>query len=372
VVKGRALQQRTLGRAEGKIGVYLMKSIRTLAGLAAAALLVAGCSSTAAPSQSSAPVGDCGTTGVYCIGLVTDMGKVDDKSFNQSAWEGVQAAATAVPGAKTKYIETSAATDYAPNIKKFVDGKYNVIVTVGFALGEATTAAAKANPSIKFIGVDQAQSDTIANLTGLVFPEDQAGYAVGYLAGKLTKTNKIGQVLGAQFPAVERYAKGYEAGAKAANASVKVTTVYHAAGNNAFSDPTWGAAEAQKQLDQQADVIFGAGGGTGNGALGQVAKATGAGTSVFCIGVDTDQWETLPDAHPCLVTSAEKSIADGTADLVKQASAGTIKGGNFTGGASIAPFHDFDSKVPADVKAEVAKVVADLASGTLKTGVTVG
>lgn len=350
-----------------------MKAIRTLAFAAAAALAFTGCAGAPASTGSAAaPAGECGTAGVYCIGLVTDMGKVDDKSFNQSAWEGVQAAAKSITGAKTKYVETAAATDYAANIKKFVDGKYDAIVTVGFALGDATTAAAKANPKVKFIGIDQFQAATLDNLTGLGFPEDQAGYAVGFLAGKLTKTNKVGQVLGMQIPPVERYAKGFEAGAKAANASVTVTTVYHPAGNTAFSDPTWGAAEAQKQLDQKADVIFGAGGGTGNGALGQVAKASGAGTSIYCIGVDTDQWLTLPDAHPCLVTSGEKLIADGTAELLKQAQGGTIKGGNFTGKAGISAYHDFDAKLPTEVKTAVAKVVADLASGALKTGVTVG
>ncbi|MCE1174464.1 MAG: BMP family ABC transporter substrate-binding protein [Propionibacteriales bacterium] len=350
-----------------------MKSFRILAGIAAAGLALTACTSAPAPSGApSAPAGNCGDAGVYCIGLVTDMGKIDDKSFNQSAWEGIEAAGKEIPGAKTKYIETSAATDYAANIKKFVDGKYNVIVTVGFNLAEATTTAAKANPNIKFIGVDQGQTDTIANLTGLVFPEDQAGYAVGYLAGKLTKTNKLGQVLGMQIPPVEKFAKGFIAGAKASNATATVTTVYHPAGNNAFGDPTWGAAEAQKQLDQKADVIFGAGGGTGNGALGQVAKAPGAGTSVFCIGVDTDQWFTVPEAHGCLVTSAEKKIADGTAALVKAAKDGSIKGGNWVGKAGISPFHDFDAKVPQAVKDEVAKVVADLASGALKTGVTLG
>ncbi len=357
-----------------------MKSTRALALVPVLALGLAGCggstgnsSGGSTGSASGTVTGDCGSSGVFCVGLVTDSGKVDDKSFNQSAWQGVQAAEKAISGTKTKYIETTDTKDYAANIKKFTDAKYNVVVTVGFLMADATVAAAKANPNVKFIGVDQDTSAAAQpNLTGLVFPEDQAGYAAGFLAGKLTKTNKLGQVLGMQIPPVEKFAKGFDAGAKKANPAVAVTTVYHPAGDTAFSDPTWGAAESQKQLDQGADVIFGAGGKTGNGALAQIAKANGAGDKIFCIGVDTDQWNTVPEAQKCLVTSAMKLITEGTTDLLKQAKDGSMKGGNFTGKAGLAPYHDFDSKVPADVKTAVDKLVADLKSGAVTTGVKLG
>lgn len=353
-----------------------MKAKRYLvASGAVLALALAGCGgstgSSSAGGTASSGSGDCSSTTVFCVGLVTDLGKIDDKSFNQSAWEGVQKAGSDL-GAQTKYIETVATTDYANNIKQFLDAKYDVIVTVGFNMAQATVDAAKANPNTTFIGVDQDQSaGTVPNLAGLVFPEDQAGYAAGYLAGLLTKTNKIGQVLGMQIPPVERYAKGYEAGAKASNPKVTVTTVYHPAGDNAFSDPVWGANEAKNQLNQGADVIFGAGGNTGNGALGQIAKATGAGTSVYCIGVDTDQWDTVPQAQPCLVTSAEKMITDGVFTLLQKAKDGSIQGGNFLGTTGIAPYHDFASKIPQDIQDKVAAVVKGLADGSIKTGVVV-
>ncbi len=354
-----------------------MKAKRYLvASSAVLALALAGCGGSTGSSGSSgsntSASGDCSSADTFCVGLVTDLGKIDDKSFNQSAWEGVQKAGTDL-GAKTKYIETVATTDYENNIKQFLDAKYDVIVTVGFNMATATVDAAKANPDTRFIGVDQDQSqEKVDNLTGLVFPEDEAGYAAGYLAGMLTTSNKIGQVLGMQIPPVERYAKGYENGAKAANPKVKTTTVYHPAGDNAFSDPVWGANEAKKQLNQGADVIFGAGGNTGNGALGQVAKADGAGTSVYCIGVDTDQWGTLPDAQPCLVTSAEKKITDGVFTLLQKAKDGSIEGGNFVGTTGLAPYHDFASKIPQDVQDKVAQVVSGLEDGSIKTGVTLG
>lgn len=355
-----------------------MQRMRTLAGISILALVLAACSSGSTESaegtmeETSAAVADdsnCAAAESFCVGLVTDIGKVDDKSFNQSAHEGAMAAAAEV-GGFYKYIETTDTKDYAANMKQFTDKSYDVIVTVGFLMAEATVAAAKENPNTKFIGVDQFQGEEVANLTGLIFPEDQAGYAAGYLAGMLTKSNKLGQVLGLEIPPVQKFAKGFEAGAKAANANVKVTTVYHPPADNGFADPVWGAAEAKKQLSQGADIIFGAGGGTGNGALIEIAKAEGAGTSVFCIGVDTDQWGTVPEAQPCLVTSAMKGLVEGTTDLVKAAFDGSIKGGNFLGTTGLADYHDLASAVPADVQSKVAEVVAGLKDGSIQTGVT--
>jgi basic membrane protein A len=348
--------------------------MRTLAGISILALVLAACSSgttDTAAEETAAGLDDsnCAAAENFCVGLVTDIGKVDDKTFNQSAHEGATAAAAEV-GGFYKYIETTDSKDYAANLKQFTDKSYDVIVTVGFMLGEATAVAAKENPNSKFIGVDQFQAEEVANLTGLIFPEDQAGYAAGYLAGLMTKTNKLGQVLGGEIPPVQKFAKGFEAGALKANPAVKVTTVYHASDGKEFSDPVWGAAEAKKQLAQGADIIFGAGGGTGNGALGEIAKAEGAGTSIFCIGVDLDQWNTVPEAQPCLVTSAMKGLVEGTSDLVKAAFDGSIKGGNFLGTTGLADYHDLASAVSADIQSEVAKVVAGLKDGSVKTGVT--
>jgi basic membrane protein A len=351
-----------------------MKRMRTLAGISILALVLAACSSgttdTAAEETAAAlDVSNCAAAENFCVGLVTDIGKVDDKSFNQSAHEGAMAAAAEV-GGFYKYIETTDTKDYAANMGQFTDKSYDVIVTVGFLMAEATVTAAKANPNTKFIGVDQFQAEEVANVTGLIFPEDQAGYGAGYLAGLMTKTNKIGSVLGLEIAPVQLFAKGFEAGAKAANANVAVTTVYHPPADNGFGDPVWGAAEAKKQLAQGADIIFGAGGGTGNGALIEIAKAEGAGTSIFCIGVDTDQWFTVPEAQPCLITSAVKGLTEGTTDLVKKAFDGSIAGGNFVGSAGIADYHDFASVVPMDVQEKVAGVVAGLKDGSIKTGVT--
>jgi len=322
----------------------------------------------AAPSK-AASESDCGTGALFCIGLVTDTGKVDDKSFNQSAWEGAKAAAK-VNGGFAKYIETTDPKDYGKNIGQFASKKYDVIIGVGFLMAEAMTEAAADYPKIKFIGVDQFQGTAIPNLTGLVFPEDKAGFLAGYLPGHLTKTGKTGAVLGTEVvPPVRYFGEGYRNGVAYAAKELKkkypsTKLIYHAP-DNAFNDPAWGGATAQQLLSQGYDVIFGAGGNTGNGALLRVAKKKGA----YCIGVDSDQWGTLPEARPCLVTSAMKLIDKGVADIIASIVDGTSKGGNFFGAVGLAPLHDFSKKVPASVQAKLKAITPKVLSGAVKTGV---
>ncbi|HQE92027.1 MAG TPA: BMP family ABC transporter substrate-binding protein [Anaerolineae bacterium] len=301
----------------------------------------------------------------YKIGLVTDVGRINDRSFNQSAWEGVQQAGKEL-NAEVKYIETTDAKDYENNIKQFADEDYNLIVTVGFALGDATIKMAKAYPKINFIGVDQSQSETLPNLAGLVFHEDQAGYLAGVLAAYLTKSGTIAAVLGTDLvPPVVAFNEGYIAGAKSVRPDIKVISTYHPGEiSQAFTDPEWGAATAAQAIDQGADVIFGAGGMTGNGALEETATHPG----LYCIGVDTDQWETVPGAHACLVSSAMKMITPSIVELAKLAKEGKFPGGNYYGAAGLAPFHDFDSKIPDDVKKNLEAIDKGLKDGSIKTG----
>jgi basic membrane protein A and related proteins len=302
------------------------------------------------------------------VGLVTDVGRVNDRSFNQSAWQGVQnyAAAAGLGEDDFRYVETQAATDYADNIQQFVDAGYQVIVTVGFALGEATITAAQENPDIYFIGVDQFQGETLPNLVGLVFHEDQSGFLAGALAAHLSKSGTIAAVLGTDLvPPVVAFGEGYQAGALYINPDINVISTYHPGElSQAFTDPEWGAATARQAIDQGADVIFGAGGLTGNGALQEAATQEG----LYCIGVDTDQWETLPAAHPCLVSSAMKLITPAVEELIGTVADGSFQGGNYFGQAGLAPFHDFEDVVPQEVKDSLAEIDAGLKDGSITTG----
>jgi basic membrane protein A len=323
----------------------------------------------AAEGAGGAEEGDCSSDEVLCIGLVTDVGEVDDKSFNQSGWEGVQQAAEEL-GAQTDYIETQDAKDYASNIGLFAENDYDIIVTVGFGMTDATIEAAQNYPDIDFIGVDQFQVEPLENLTGLVFNEDKAGFQAGALAASLTESDTIAAVLGTDLvPPVVAFKEGYENGAAYINPDVNIISTYHPGGMDvAFTDPEWGASTAKQALDQGADVVFAAGGKTGNGGLIEVAGTEGA----WCIGVDTDQWETVPEAHPCLVSSAVKLITPGVADLIGMSVNGELPAGNFFGPTGLAPFHDHEDAVPQEVKDQLAEIAAGLEDGSLETGYNPG
>jgi len=344
------------------------KQIATLGLTAAiAALALAGLNTSSVGAQAATPAATASASGIK-VGLVTDVGRVDDRGFNQSSWEGVKASAAAL-GIPAEYIETTDPADYANNIDALLGKGDNVIVTVGFNLADATVKAAQANPKVLFVGVDEFQDPVISNVVGIVFNEDQSGFLAGVLAARMSKSGKVAGVYGASVPAVVRFKEGFENGAKYANPKISVQSTYYPGDiSKAFNDPTWGATTAGQAIDQGTDVVFAAGGGTGNGALAEVARRTTKDKPLFCIGVDTDQWLTLDNAHPCLLTSAAKLIPPAIDLVLKQAVAGTAKGGNFVGTVGLTPFHDFSTVIPQAVQDELTKLAGDLASGKLATG----
>ncbi len=352
------------------LAVFSVLAVLTLLLAACPAVPVAPAPTTGGEATATEPAA--AESSDLLIGLVTDVGRVNDRSFNQSAWEGTQKAAASLGVAEdsVKYIETQDAKDYADNIQQFVDAGYDVIVTVGFALGDATIEAARNNPDINFIGVDQFQSEELPNLAGLIFSEDRSGFLAGVLAARLSESGTIASVLGTDLvPPVVAFGTGYENGAKYANPDINVITTYHPGGLDvAFSDPEWGAATSAQAIDQGADVVFGAGGNTGNGALQEVASRVSEDNQLYCIGVDTDQWETVPAAQPCLVSSAMKLITPGVVDLITLANEGNFPGGNYVGEVGLAPFHDFEDSISQELKDELETVRAGLEDGSISTG----
>lgn len=303
----------------------------------------------------------------FCVGLVTDTGGVFDKSFNQSAWEGALLAEQNL-SAHIDFLESQDAGVYAENLAFFGDRGYDVILSVGYGLTTATQNAAPLYPDSDFVGVDQDSGGAGANYTGLLFHEENAGFLAGALAAMMSSSGSVGAVLATdQVPTIVLFKKGFDAGAKYIDANTTVLTVYHPGGlDTAFTDPDWGAARAAEMIAAGADVIFGVGGTTGNGAILETAEHN----STYCIGVDSDQWETLPEAHPCLISSAMKKIDSGVYALIEAAKVGRFPGGNYYGAVGMAPYHDFDSVIPANVKATMAQLEANLTAGTLSTGVT--
>jgi basic membrane protein A len=343
----------------------MKKRNAALAVLLIAAVFLPACSS-------STP--DCTRPEIVCVGLVTSVGKIDDHSFNQSAWEGVQQAQADGLIQLARYIESVDARDYDENIAIFADAGYDIIVTVSSALGEATIAAAEEYPQLYFIAIDQFQEAGTEkpNLAGLVFPEDQAGFLAGALAAQMTATGKVGAVLGTDaYPPAWRYGEGFRAGAKYINPEVEVIVTYHndVDFDKASFDPDWGATTAYTLIDEGVDVLFGGSGTTGDGAVVAASQR-----GIYAIGAEMDQYYLQPEAAPLLLTSADKSISPGIYTLIvrardAQAGTGAFPGGNYSGECSYAPFHDLDSQVPAEVKARMEEINQGLHEDRIQTEV---
>jgi ABC-type tungstate transport system permease subunit/basic membrane lipoprotein Med (substrate-binding protein (PBP1-ABC) superfamily) len=331
---------------------------------------------TAVPAQPTAAPTQPPAVKKVKVGLVSDQGGVNDKSFNQGAWEGVQKAAKEFNW-DAQYVESKQPTDYEKNIDQFATENYDVIVTVGFMMGDATALKAKQYPNVKFAIVDNAYfptkgsaacADTVkdcyadgglTNVTSLMFQEDEVGFLAGVVAAGVSKTGVICTVSGMEIPPVVRYVTGYQAGAKWFKPDVKALNVYIPS----FIDPAKGKENGQAMIGQGCDVIFGVGGNTGNGGL-LAAKEKG----LMAIGVDVDQYNTYPEVKDALVTSAMKNVDAAVYEYLKAANGGATKPGIVTaniknGGVGLAPYHDWDSKVPADVKAKVQEAIDGLKSG---------
>jgi basic membrane lipoprotein Med (substrate-binding protein (PBP1-ABC) superfamily) len=323
---------------------------------------------------------------IESVCLVTDLGQVNDGTFNQFAHEGA-VEATDEFGLDYNYIETQAQTDYATNIQTCLDDGYDVIVTVGFLIADVTRQAAIDNPEVYFIGVDQfvgPDADGNAapvNYTGLQFREDQSGFLAGALAAQMTalgdlaaaegEQEVIGGVYGIEIPPVVKFRNGYEQGAKYINPDINVLGVYLPS----FIDPAAGGQAANQEIGDGADVIFGAGGPTGTGGIKEAAQQ-----GVLVIGVDQDEYLTsfgngdAPGAEN-LISSAVKRVNQ----AVYLAIQSLVEGGeDFPGGSiyilsaandgvGFAPPHDAD--VPEEVLTKMDEILAGLKDGTIVTGV---
>ncbi len=302
------------------------------------------------------------------VRLVTDIGKIDDRTFNQFAYEGMQAAADCF-GFDTSYIETASEADYAKNIATSLEGNPDLIITVGFLLATDTLDAANKNPDVKFLGIDQFQPEFPDNYVGVQFREDEGGCLAGTAAGLLTESNVIGVVAGREdVPPVVRYVNAYESCAKKVNPDVNVLSIY----NEAFNTPDKGASDAQQFIGEGADVIFGAGGPTGSGG---VVEATTQGK--WGIGVDQDEYFSTFDGGKAagadkLATSAIKRVDLSVFDNIVRLLKDDFSGGLYTlsasnGGITYAPPHDAD--VPQDVLDKLEETRQALAAGNFDIGV---
>lgn len=338
------------------------------------------------------------------IGLVTDVGTLDDRNFNQYSWEGAVDGASRLGAAEPKSAISLASADIKKNIQAFVDEDYDIIVTVGFAAGNDTAAAAKANPDIRFIGVDQsficidengdidktpaddpATTDVVEspdcngdpatllpNYVGIGWQEQQPGYLAGIVAASISKTGHIAAIGGtASIPAVVNYIEGYKTGATSVNPDASVTVYYvsPAPDQKAFNDPVQGNTDANQLLaiDPEIDVMFQVAGKTGNGVLQAACDA-----GIWGIGVDVDQYVSVPETASCTFVSAEKKLKKNVSDMIVKISEGTAPAGGVklditTDDVGLSSFHEFESQVTPELQAALDAAVAGMKDGTLVT-----
>jgi len=379
---------------------------------ATAAILIAACSSggaapsasSAAPSESaaasesaSASASAGGGSKDYTACVAFDTGGLGDKNFNDLAKKGLEDAAAA--GYTTFFSEAQGATDYAANIQRLVDQGCQSIVTVGFLQSQATADAAAANPEVAFSQVDTAWNEAgpdfqmgtaddtprPPNFTGLDYQIDQASMLAGYLAAGWSKSGKVGTYGGLAFPGVTRFMDGLYAGVQYYNQQKGTTVtvvgwdgsledptttgtfVGGSGGNDTWNDPGKGEQFAKTFLDQGVDVVHPVAGSTGNGTI-KAMHAAGK----WAIGVDADQWISLGDTeyHKALLTSAQKAIDVSVVDVINKNAGGDPGGEDYSGtlannGVLLAPFHDYDSQISAELKSEIETLRAAIADGSV-------
>lgn len=353
---------------------------------AASASQAASASSSAAASP-SAPAPQANLK----IGVVTDIGTLNDKGYNEYSFKGAVDGAQAIGSPTPQSTVPKDASEYAADIAAFVSQKYDVIVTVGFNLTADTVKAAKANPNIRFVGVDQSPvcvdpqgnpdpkfackgdaKTVLPNYTSLYFAEDQAGYLAGIVAASASKNGSIGAIGGTTLcaPCV-RYIQGYELGAKSVKSDIKVSSAYvtNDFSNAAFNDPAGGKNFAQTFISaNKPDVLFAVAGKTGNGVLEAACAA-----NIYGVGVDVDQWVSLgAPANACLITSAEKHVESAVSQAIVGIAGKTLAPADVlfnadNDGIGVSDFHDKASLFGPEVKQALDTALAGMKAHTLQT-----
>ncbi|MGI5214314.1 BMP family lipoprotein [Plantactinospora sp. CA-290183] len=343
-------------------------SVFAVGGLALSAAAACG----EAPEETNEGGGTAADT--YSACMVTDVGGIDDKSFNTSAWKGLEAAKAANPNIEIKNTSSKAEADYEPNLTQYVNQKCDFILAVGGLMSGATSKIAKAHPDQQFGIVDAKLLE--ANVFPMQFDTAQAAFQAGYLAAGMSKSGKVATYGGEKIPPVTIFMDGFVDGVAHYNQTKGKNvqalgwnkTTQNGSFTNSFVKQDEGKKVSDALVAQGADIIMPVAGGAG---LGTTAAAQASGGKYSAIWVDTDGCESTPNCS-ALVTTVVKNISDAVRDAVETAAKGEklahdpgYLGTLANNGVSLAPYHEFDSKVPAELKAEVDKLKADIAAGTV-------
>jgi basic membrane protein A len=363
-----------------------------VAGLAALTLVLAGCGSkkndnngstnTAGnggqTTASTAPSSGTGTTasagGALKACMVLDTGGVDDKSFNQSSWAGMQAANQANPKIEISYVPSNSGNDYTPNLKAEVTKGCQTVIAVGGLMADNVKAVAKANPTVHFAEVDAGSSGP--NVYGIQFNTAQAAFLGGYLAAGMSKSGKVATWGGLNIPPVTIYMDGFWEGVQYYNTqnSKHVQVLGWNEKNQkggtfsqSFTDQNKGKQISQTFIQQGADIIFPVAGGAGLGAATAAQASNGRANVIW---VDTDGCVSSAQYCKYFITSVTKNLTGSVTEYVNQAASGTFPTGSYVGtlennGVGLAPYHDFQSKVPQDLQTKLDQVKQDITSGKI-------
>lgn len=331
------------------------------------ASLGVGCGGEEAPQE---PAAEEPTTDVKAA-MVTDVGGLGDKSFNDLSYAGLQRAESEL-GVQIEVLESKEPTDYESNINQLAAAGFNPIFAVGFLMTDTLTKVAPEFPDVNFGGIDIFFEEPAANVVGLNFKEQEGAYLAGVLAGTLTTMTDVdarindkkvvGFVGGVPVPAVTRFEAGFTAGVKSVDPSIEVKSIM----TNTFTDQQKGLESGKALIEQGADIIFAAAGATGTGT----AKACTDNKALF-IGVDADQHETIEGIGDTIITSVLKRVDAGVFEVVKAQVDGTLAGGEnkvfglADGAVGLADFYEWDTVLPQAVKDAVEKAKSDIVAGTV-------
>ena len=304
---------------------------------------------------------------------ITDTGGIDDKSFNATAWKGITDAQEQL-GIRGTYLESQEVADYEKNLNAFVEEGCDLIITVGFLIGDATAAAAEANPDQKYSIIDYAYDPAIPNVVGQVFNTDEAAFLAGYAAAAVTKTGKVGTFGGLPIPTVTIFMKGFVEGvnyynnAKGTSVEVLGYNIEDESGlfSMDFDDQQKGRELAVSLMDEGADIIMPVAGPVGLGAAAAIQERGNA----YLIGVDSDWYLTAPEYGEFTLTSVMKKMDATTLAVIESVIDDTFAGGVVVGtlenqGVDIAPWHDLSGLISAELQAEIDQIREDIIAGTI-------
>jgi basic membrane protein A len=358
----------------------MLKKLITAAVAASALVGLTACGSSTGGSSGSGT-----SASKYLACMVVDTGGVDDKSFNQSSWEGMQGAAAADSGKlQVTYLPSQSSADYATDITTFIGRKCGIIVTVGFSMAAATEAAAKANPHQKFAIVDCSYSSGClagtkeSNIDQLVFNTVQDGFLGGYLAAGMSKTHVLATYGGENFGTVTIYEDGFWDGAKYYDQQHHTTTTVLGWDETtqkgdfvgSFTETAAGQSLTNTYIGENADVIFPVAGGDGLGTAKAIQTADAGGKHVLMEWVDTDGCISAATYCSFMLTSVTKGLTEAVKTAVLSAANGTFKGGTYVGtltngGAVLSPYHDLASQVPASLQNEIKTLQTEIEQGKI-------